>query len=412
MRISTASLLSRPALLCAALALGPGCKSVEPQVSRPSDGTTVGQDTGAVSTPESSTPETPGRGTSPWQRARVGDRVTYAFSANRGGGRTQQPTVAVAGVVALEVVAVEAPWVWLSLSFTGDSGSPLPLPGLARSLVVPVRSDVTRPLDVPREGVESTEQPTAAGRTWEAKRYLNDQRMVDGPLQNRLYAVEPGPLYLTNGLLDASTTLSGFGSGGSSQLTLMEARQGSGGGTGTVPALTLPLGPGTWYDVRTEPDGTQSVKRTCLGAERGHVLRQEGTPAQGGAPCPDFAQAEVQPLEEAVLALALDAVGMAREWPPRPAGAISPVRDSVAVGERQVPALRYDVAERVDGTPGLRAVAYAADPWDGALAGLAHETRFQMLSETLYRTTPAGRREPVDSTRLAGWGAWVPGAKP
>ncbi|NMO16495.1 hypothetical protein HPC49_04150 [Pyxidicoccus fallax] len=404
-------------MLCAALALGAGCKSVEPQTARPSDGTTVGEGTGAQPTPDATpqggaTAQTPpGSGESPWQRARVGDRVAYSFSANRGGGRLQRPTTAVAGVVTLEVVAVEAPWAWLHVSFTGDGGAPLPQPRLAQPLVVPVRMDVTRTLEAPRQGAESTERSTAAGRTWEAKRYLDDRRPADGPMENRLYAMEPGPLYLTNGLLDASTTLSGFGDAGGSQLTLTEVRQG-GGTTGAVPALTHPMGPGTWYDLRTDAGGTPSVQRTCLGAERGFVLRQVGTPVEGAAPCADLSQADVQPLEEAVLALISEAVGAPKEWPPRPQGAAPAVRDSVATSGKQVPALRFDVVDQLDGSPALRATAFAADPWDGALAGLAHEARFQPLSDTVYRTQKTGQRQYVEGSKLTGWGAWVPGAKP
>lgn len=45
------------------------------------------------------------------------------------------------------------------------------------------------------------------GRTWEAMRYVSDQRPVDGPLRTRVYANEPGPLYLTHGLLDPALTV-------------------------------------------------------------------------------------------------------------------------------------------------------------------------------------------------------------
>jgi hypothetical protein len=30
-------------------------------------------------------------------------------------------------------------------------------------------------------------------------RYISDERLVDGPLRTRVYANEPGPLYLTHG---------------------------------------------------------------------------------------------------------------------------------------------------------------------------------------------------------------------
>lgn len=458
MRKSPAPHLSRVGLLCAALALGAGCKSAEPRPTPPPDGASVEQDAGTApapdaSTPQGATPGTPAQGTSPWQRARVGDRVTYSFSANRGApgasndsgmnapsagrrmqaaqagmnvpsagrgmpsersarGGTNIPSAAVAGVVTVEVLAVKAPWVWLGLSFTTDGGEPLKQPRLSRSLVVPVRSDVTRPLEAKHAGTETLEQPTAAGRTWEAKRYLDDKRMVDGPLENRLYAVDPGPLYLTNGLLDASTTLAGFGVAGGSQLTLMEVRQGSADATGTPPSLALPMGPGTYFDIRMDSGGTPSVMRTCLAAERGHVLRVQSAPVEGASePCPDFTQASATPLEEALLALAWESLSDT-QWPPRQQGASVPVRATRDFAGRKVPSLEVESPEDVGGTRGARTVTYAADPWDASLNGLALEARFQALSDVLYRAPSRGKREPVDGTKLSGWGTWVPESKP
>ncbi|WP_164017730.1 DUF6068 family protein [Pyxidicoccus trucidator] len=418
----SASFLSRRALLCAALVLGPGCKSVEPS-TRPTDGTTPGQDTGPVSAPDASTPGTttpetvmPEQTASPWQRARVGDRVTYSFSANRSQPGTRRgmniPSAAVAGVVSVEVVAVQAPWVWLGVTFSGEGGAAPQQPRLARSLVVPVRSDVTRTLEAPREGTETTEQPTAADRSWEAKRYINDRRPADGPLENRLYAVNPGPLYLTNGLLDASTTLSGFGMAGGTQLTLMEARLGNAGGAGQPPALTLPMGPGAWYDVAVDSGGAASTQRTCLGAERGFVLRQQATATgEGGTQCQDLSQAEAQPLEEALLGL-IDETVNAPQWPPQVVGAAPVTRATLDLKGPRVTVLQLETKEDVGGVPGGRVQAFAADPWDAALAGLPLEARFQTLSDTTYRAAKGSKREPVDSTKLVGWGTWVPGTKP
>ncbi|WP_426756719.1 DUF6068 family protein [Myxococcus sp. Y35] len=409
MRKPVASALSRSALLCAALALGSGCKSVEPHTVPPDDTATppdVSPQEPVTETRAQAEAETPTRrGDSPWLRARVGDRVAYAFSANRKPmGRQQPGTVpasAVAGLVALEVVAVELPWVWVSLSFTEDGGAPSRQPMLARPLVVPMRADESRALDVERKGTQSTEQLTAAGRHWEATRYLHDQRMVDGPLENRLYAVKPGPLYLTNGLLDASTTLSGFGMGGGSQLTLVEARQGQEGGSGVPPTLTRPWGPGTWFDMRMESEGTTSVLRTCQAAERGFILRQQVTPPTPGAACPDFAQAEAMPLEEAVLARIWESLD-ARQWPPSLEGAAPAKRQTVTVGAHRIPALQFETAQPQANN--VRVQAYAADPWEDALNGLAHEARFQPL---LDRVTPDG-----GGTQLTDWGVWIPGVTP
>ncbi|WIG94697.1 hypothetical protein KGD87_29930 [Myxococcus sp. SDU36] len=405
MRKPIAFSLSRPAMLCAALALGTSCKSVEPHTT-PSDGTTAPPEVSTqqpVTRPETETPTR--RGNSPWLRARVGDRVAYSFSANRKAMGRQQPgavpEAAVAGVVTLEVVAVELPWVWVTLSFTEDGGAPSRQPMLARPLVVPVRADASRALEAPREGTQSTEQLTAAGRHWEAKRYLNDKRMMDGPLENRLYAATPGPLYLTHGLLDASTTLAGFGTGGGAQLTLVEARQGQEGDTGQPPTLARPWGPGTWFDVRMETEGTPSVLRTCQAAERGFILRQQVTPPTTGAACPDFAQAEAVPLEEAVLARIWESLDT-RQWPPAPTGLAPAKHETVTVGPHRVPALQLETAQPQANS--VRVQVYAADPWEDELSGLAHEARFQPLSD---RTTPGG-----GGAQLTDWGVWVPGATP
>ncbi|AEI63026.1 DUF6068 family protein [Corallococcus macrosporus] len=410
MRKPVAASLSRPAMLCAALALGTSCKSVEPHTT-PSDGTTAPPE---VSTPapvtetateaEAEAEAPTRRGNSLWLNARVGDRVAYSFSANRKAMGRQAPgtvpSAAVAGVVTLEVSAVELPWVWVTLYFTEDGGAPSRQPLLARPLVMPVRADESRALDAPREGRQSTEQLAAAGRQWEAKRYLNDKRSFDGPLENRLYAATPGPLYLTNGLLDASTTLSGFGTGGGSQLTLVEARQGQEGGTGLPPTLARPWGPGTWFDVQVGED-TPSVMRTCQAAERGFLLRQQVTPSKTGAACPDFTQADAVPLEEAVLARIWESLDV-RQWPPSPTG-LAPARsETVAVGAHRVPALRFETPQPQMNN--VQVQVYAADPWDEALSGLAHEARFQPLLDQLM---PAG-----GGMQLLDWGVWVPGGTP
>jgi hypothetical protein len=339
----------------------------------------------------------------------VGDRVAYAFSINREPGRGIGEAASLAGRVTLEVVAVQQPWVWLQLRFTDDGGKPLANPRLAREMLLPVRMDGTRSLELPREGVESVEQPTAAGRTWEAKRYIRDNRPADGPLENRLYAVNPGPLYLTNGLLDSSTTLSGFGANGGSQLTLLEARQGAEGGTAAAPALERPFGPGAWYDIRMNMPDNNGVLRVCFSAERGHVLRaQSNVPAAGSEPCPSFTEADVTPLEESVLGLISEAVGAPR-WPPSTTG--STARGNFATAGRNVPVVTFETPESEGTTRKVRYETYAADPWDGSLAGLPHEARFRALTEGVDRLGTKGQREPEASTRLEGWGVWAGGTK-
>jgi hypothetical protein len=172
------------ALLGAALSFLPGCESTKSSSASPFD--TQVQKPAAVQAADA------------WKRARVGDRVTYSFSATQGpeprGGGTART---LGGQLTLEVVAVQQPWVWVRLAFTDEAGKPLAQTRLAQDLLLPVRADTTRPLDVPPAGEATAESHSSASRTWEAMRYVSDQRPVDGPLRTRVYANEPGPLYLT-----------------------------------------------------------------------------------------------------------------------------------------------------------------------------------------------------------------------
>jgi hypothetical protein len=338
-----------------------------------------------------------------WRNARVGDRVTYAFSSTFGGGRLGGPMKTLAGRLTLEVVAVQQPWVWLRAAYTDEAGRPLPQPRLSQELLVPVRADGTRTLEVSREGQSSAERPSLAGRTWEATQYVNDARPVDGPLQRRLYANTPGALYLTEGLLEASTTLSGFGGAGGSQLTLVEYRQGTGEASPAAPTLERPLGPGAYYDRHVDVGGEPSVQRTCFAAERGFVLRTDRPATEGGAPCADFSEAEPQPLAEVLLSLVFEALSTTEGAPATAA------RGTSEVGGRSVPTLTAERTEEVEGTRRIHTTTWAADPWSPALAGLPVEARFQPLAEHSARVGPGGQRQPEGGTRLVQWGVWVPG---
>ncbi|RKH63215.1 hypothetical protein D7X96_28285 [Corallococcus interemptor] len=402
-------LLRAPLLLCSALLLGTGCESMKPRAVSPADGTTATEPPDASVPIEASVPDAGAPATdatpSPWQRARVGDRVEYAFSAHRGRPGADSG-VGVAGHVSLEVVAVQAPWAWLTVTFTDDQGRPLPHPRLSQPRVLPMRMEETQPWKEEHRGQRSTEQTTAAGRSWDARRFLDDRRPSDGPLQNRLYANEPGPLYLTHGLLDASTTLSGFGASGSQQLTLVSFRQGT-EAPGTVPVLDRPWGPGTWYDVRQDVSGTSSVRRVCLGAERGFVLRKELTGPSGEAPCADLRDAETTPLEEALLAAVSEAVSQPQQWPPIAAGFAPPRRETFTVAQHPVPALVFEAPSGEGAERRVQVTTYAAEPWGAALNGLADEARFMPLADAVYRAPPKGKRVPEDGTALTGWGKWV-----
>lgn len=389
----------------ATLALLVGCATTPQQP--PTDGSTT-PPPAAEPTPSAPQPA-PSSDASSWQRARVGDRVVYAFSGNRtpGPGASESR---IAGRLALEVVAAQAPWVWLKLSFTDEAGKAPANPMLAKELVFPMRMDATRPLDVPREGTESAEEISAAGRTWEARRYIRDNRPADGPLENRLYAVNPGPLYLTNGLLSASTTLSGFGASGGSQLTLTEARQGAEGTPSAAPpSLEHPLGPGTWTDFSVNAGGGEELQRSCMSAERGYGLVVLGrAPAAGGDTCPSFAEAEIVPLEEALLTLVGQSLEATR-WPPPAAAPTS--RGSFSAQGRSIPALTFETTETEGRARQIRYETYAADPWNPALDGLNLAARFGMLAEGADRVEGKGQRKPTFAKKLVGWGFWARGGQ-
>jgi hypothetical protein len=396
------STLPVAALLGAALSLLPGCESTKSSGPSPTD--TQAQ-------------PAPVRGDeTSWQRARVGDRVTYSFAAQRGGinpaersSAPRGPTGNLAGQVTLEVVSVQQPWVWVRLSFTDDAGKPLPQTWLAQDLVLPVRADTTRPLDVPRQGESTAERTASAGRTWDALRYVNDQRPVDGPLQTRVYAVQPGPLYLTHGLLEAGNTLSGFGGvSGDFKFTLREFREGSADTQAAPPVLDRPLGPGAYYDRRVDVGPSPSVQRVCFAAERGYILRTEGPVDASAAPCSDFSQVQPEPLEEVLMSLPWGALDSG-DFPP--AAAASGTRGTFAVEGRDVPALTVQRTENVEGTQRISSETYAAEPWAPALAGLPYEARFQPLSSGTERVLAGGKRESEGGTRLVRWGTWATGSQ-
>ncbi|PTL79959.1 DUF6068 family protein [Vitiosangium sp. GDMCC 1.1324] len=385
------------ALLGAALSILPGCESTKSSGPSPSD--TQAQNPASVQAQDD------------WQRARVGDRVTYSFSATqgpepRGGGGTART---LKGLVTLEVVSVQQPWVWVRLAYTDEAGKPLSQTRLAQEQLIPVRADVTRPIDVPHQGEATAERPSVAGRTWEAMRYVSDQRPVDGPLRTRVYANEPGPLYLTHGLIDASTESAGFHVPGGIQLTLREFREGSASTSAPVPALERPLGPGAYYDRRVDVVGpSPSVQRSCFAAERGYLLRTEG-PIDTNAPaCSDFSQAEPEPLEEVLTELTFGALSEG-DWPP--AAAASGSRGTFTAEDRNVPALTEQHTENVERIQRVSSETYAAEPWAPALAGLPYEARFQPLSSDTERVLAGGKRESEGGVRLVRWGSWLGGQK-
>ncbi|CAM3264804.1 hypothetical protein G4177_00355 [Corallococcus sp. ZKHCc1 1396] len=382
------------ALLGATLSFLPGCGSTKSTGPSPLDA------------PDQES--TPMQATDAWKRARVGDRLTYAFSATQGpahhGGGTART---VGGQLTLEVVAVQQPWVWVRVAFTDEAGKPLTQPRLAQDLLVPVRADTTRPLDVPHGGEASAEKPSSAGRTWEAMRYVSDQRPVDGPLRARVYANDPGPLYLTHGLLEASTESAGFHTPGGFKLTLREFREGSAGASAPVPEMARPLGPGAYYDRLVDVNPSPGVQRVCFTAERGYLLRTEGPVVPGAAPCTDFSQAEPERLEEVLMGMPWEALASEEG----PAAGASVTRGTFTAEGRAVPARIEQGSEDVEGIQRVFSQTFAAEPWAPELAGLALEARFQPLASSTERVVAGGKREPEGGTRLVRWGSWLGGAK-
>ncbi|KFA91382.1 DUF6068 family protein [Archangium violaceum] len=383
------------ALLGAALSFLPGCESTKSSSPSPSD--PQAQESASMKAADA------------WKRARVGDRVTYSFSANQGPGRGEGGAArTLGGQLTLEVVAVQQPWVWVRVAYMDEAGKPLTHPRLAQELLVPVRADTTRRLEVPHAGEATAEKPNSAGRTWEAMRYVSDQRPVDGPLRTRVYANEPGPLYLTGGLLEASTESAGFHVPGGIKLTLREFREGSAGATAAVPALERPLGPGAYYERRVDVGPAPGVQRVCFAAERGYFLRAEGPVDANATPCSDFSQAEPEALEEVLMNLPWDVLSSG-DWPP--AAAAAGTRGTFTVEGRTVPALIDQRTEDVEGTPRVFTDTYAAEPWAPALAGLPYEARFMPLSSGTERVAAGGKREPEGGARLERWGSWLGGQK-
>ncbi|WP_375770311.1 DUF6068 family protein [Archangium gephyra] len=383
------------ALLGTALSFLPGCESTKSSGPSPSD--TQAQNPSPVRT-----------GNDAWQRARVGDRVAYAFAANQGASPQGSPPRALTGQVVLEVVGVQQPWVWLRVSFLDEAGKPLTHPRLAQDQLIPVRADTTRTLDVPLQGQATAERASAVGREWDAMRYVSDQRPVDGPLRTSIYAVQPGPLYLTRGLLQTNLTLAGFHTPGSYTLTVREVREGSTGSTAATPMLERPLGPGAYYDRRVEVGPSPSVQRVCFAAERGFLLRTEGPVDANSPPCSDFSQAEPQPLEDVLLNLPYEALASG-EWPP--AAVASATRGTFTVEGRDVPALSVQRTADEENAQRIYSETYAADPWAPVLSGLPYEARFLSLSESTERVGAGGKREPEGSMRLVRWGIWLPGVQ-
>ena len=393
------------ALLGATLSLTPGCLCSAPSSRPPGPGAPASAPPASATPPAEPSPDA-------WRRARVGDGVTYAFSLQsraRPGGEERS----LRGRVALDVVAVRQPWIWVRLAIANEAGQPLDHLRLGRELTLPISTRGSRQRELPAD--VRPERFPAAGRTWEALRGEKDQRPVDGPKTVRVYAVDPAPLYLTHGLLDAGLEFLHRDGSGAFQFTLHAVREGKAGEPGTPPALERPLGPGTYYDQRMDHGAESEVRRVCLSAERGFLLRTEGPLEPNAPPCAEFTPAPGappeehlpgSPLEEAVMQLVQGAL-VPERWPPAVGG--PPTPSTFQVEDRQVPALTMELAP--PGMPEAMSWTVAVDPWAPELSGLALEARFQPLVQGTERRKPNGQRVPQDTTRLVRWGTWLDGMK-
>lgn len=352
---------------------------------------------------------TSGQAPTSWQGARVGDRVEYAFHADRVGSR--RGTSASAGQLFVEVIAVRSPWVWLFIRVTRNDRQPHPHPFLSHGFVLPMRMGQApeNPPDPIEDGSTSTTRQWAfaAGQHWSARRIARDDSPGDGPTQHRLYATTPGPLYLTNGLLEVSFSSMGYSMSAGHQLALVSFQRGSGTVQGTPPVMGNPWGPGTWYETLERASWGDVRKRVCLGAEQGYLLRKVWEKPQDEVRCDDFQGAEVVALEDALISLVNKSVYIPT-WPPRDYGAPLPRKVRVQLGQASVVAYFDEArADHWEDSPWLRSRSYPIDLWSPVLQGLPMEVRFDRLSEGVYRQSEGGAREYRSDSRLIRWGTWL-----
>ncbi|NOK19509.1 DUF6068 family protein [Corallococcus carmarthensis] len=344
-----------------------------------------------------------------WQDARVGDRVEYAFHSYRSGSR--RGTSGSAGQLFVEVIAVRPPWVWLFIRVTRNDRQPHPHPFLSHGFVLPMRMGQVpvNPPDPIEGGSTSTTRlwTFAAGQHWIARRIARDDSPGDGPTQHRLYATTPGPLYLTNGLLEVHFGAFGVSMSAGHQLALVSFQRGTGTVQGTPPVMGNPWGPGTWYETQERASWGDYLKRVCLGAEQGYLLRKVWEKPRDEVRCDDFQGAEVLALEDALLNLVNNSVYIPT-WPPRDYGAPLPRLVRVHLGQESVVAYLEEAPDyRNGGSSWMRSKSYPIDLWSPVLQGLPMEVRFDRLSEGVYQQAGEGGRNYHSDSRLIRWGTWL-----
>jgi hypothetical protein len=118
-----------------------------------------------------------------------------------------------------------------------------------------------------------------------------------------------------------------------------------------------------------------------MSAERGYGLIVLGrAPVAGSTPCPSFAEAEIVPLEEALLTLVSQSLEV-MHWPPPAAAPTS--RGAFSAQGRSIP----------------------------TLDGLHLAARFFALAEGADRVEGKGQRKPTFAKKLVGWGFWAEGTQ-
>ncbi|RKH87742.1 hypothetical protein D7Y21_17755 [Corallococcus sp. AB045] len=385
-------------LLCTVLVSGPACVGMKPA------------------------PLPPEAAASPWKYARVGDRVEYDFSSHLFNpyipfdflAFSQEPrgrTNTVEGRMAVEVVAVRPPWAWLTVSFTDDRGRPHPHRALSHAYVLPMRMKESQPRAPvqPSGGTVTEERFTAGGYVWDARRSVQDFRVSHGPRAVRVHAKVPGPLYLTQGLLEASNDPSGWGVSVSAQLKLRSFRQGS-LEPGKVPTLEHPLGPGTWYDELTESGREAPVlTRSCMSAETGRLRTTTWTGPPGAAPpCGEFQYEDSSSLGTALLSVIAQAATVFSWWPPV-LEKLKPIRqEKFTRGSHAIPATVWTRPWGQEESSGAteQEVRYAVEPWGRELDGLSYWLRFEPLFSGIFHIPAQGPRTLDYSTALEHWGVW------
>ena len=356
-------------------------------------------------------PDAPGD----WADARAGDRVRYRYRHSSHERPPEHAPTDWAATLSVEVAAVEPGRAWLRLSVRSPEGEPLYHPLVGRDLLLPVSTDAGPPPPETPPGIPSArdEVVTAASRSWQTTRRALDRRLGDGPLETRHVAALEGSLYLADGLIRYEMVTSGFMAPVHTfQLELLDWGRGDPGAVGAVPeGVPLYAPPGAWYLERRLDSGGASLTRAEVRGWQGQIVtttrryfdsrRDEGEEdclvVEGQSFCAAAhwsPQVESARLLDALLQLAqLAEVPWTASLSGRPAGGR---RGELTLRGRPV-ATSEDARFR----PGT--YAFAADPWDPALEGLAFAPRVQPLRQSRRRGAGGETGEDV-----VDWGVAPP----